>query len=80
MHALCCALNLSTIYRILDDVSGSPIDIKLTPNRRNALILEVMSEGEMMDVDEVEIVPTKNISKGKGKTVETADVNDNLPW
>jgi hypothetical protein len=37
-----------------------------------------MSDDEMMLVDEEEIVPIKN--KGKGKAVETADVEDNLPW
>jgi hypothetical protein len=37
-----------------------------------------MSDDEMMMVDDEDVMPIS--SKGKGKAVETAEPEDNLPW
>ena len=39
-----------------------------------------MSDDEMMAIDDDnEIVPSQN-SKGKGKAVDTVEMDDTLPW
>ena len=48
----------------------------MTPNASCNFL--IMSDDEMMLVDDDEIVPIKN--KGKGKAVETTETEDNLPW
>ena len=37
-----------------------------------------MSDDEMMAIDDEEIAPSRN--KGKGKAVDTVEMDDNLPW
>jgi hypothetical protein len=37
-----------------------------------------MSDDEMMQVDDEDVMPIR--SKGKGKAVENVDGEDNLPW
>ena len=37
-----------------------------------------MSDDEMMQVDDEDVMPIRN--KGKGKAVENVDGVDNLPW
>ena len=37
-----------------------------------------MSDDEMMAIDDEEIAPSRN--KGKGKAVDTGEMDDNLPW
>ena len=37
-----------------------------------------MSDEEMMQIDDDDVMPIK--SKGKGKAVENGESDDNLPW
>jgi hypothetical protein len=37
-----------------------------------------MSDDEVMAIDDEQTVPS--LSKGKGKAVDTGEMDDNLPW
>ena len=41
-------------------------------------ILSRMSDDEMMAIDDENVAPSRN--NGKGKAVDTGEIDDNLPW